>query len=348
MTPKVTVLLPVYNAARFLRASIDSILRQSFEDFELLIVDDCSSDDSVAIVESYSDRRIRMIRSGSRLKLSGVLNLGLDNCEGEFVARMDADDVSLSDRLARQVKFMESRPELGMSGGWVLTFGEHPSSGTVFRYPLKSEEIRATLLFDNPFAHPTVMFRKKLLDCFNLRFNGDFYPAEDYELWIRALECFPTANLNQVLLKYQLHGSSMTLSGIPDMDTQALRMLRPEFAKIGVVPTDDEFMLHRLISTNRLPAQWSEAGLSSFEKWLCALIGANGKTGRYDARGFRKAVEKIWFGVCQRSELAGVCARSIFHASDLRGDLMARARFDVFYLRRVLLAGGNRAMAGQC
>ena len=121
--PLVTILMPVHNGAEFLTEAIDSMLRQSLKDFEFLIVDDASTDSSASIVQGYSDPRIRLIQSPERLKLSGALNLGLDQAQGRYIARMDADDISLPKRLERQVKFLEENPDIGLCGSWIRYFG---------------------------------------------------------------------------------------------------------------------------------------------------------------------------------------------------------------------------------
>lgn len=305
MSPSVTVLMPVHNGGAFLREAVDSILVQTYGDFELLIVDDCSTDDSVAIAGSFSDSRIRIVRSDKRLKLSGVLNLGLDAADGKYIARMDADDVCVPERLELQVEYLNAHPEVGICGGWVKTFGNHPSSGSIFTYPQESEEIRAFSLFDNPFAHPTVMMRKSFLDKFGLRFDGSFYPAEDYELWTRAVECFPSANIGKIFLEYRLHPNSLTLAGKSDMDAQSCRILKRAFAKFGLEPSDDEISFHRLISTNRVPPDCSHTCVEHAELWLLRLLEANSQSGKYSPKAFKRAVDNVWFSVCYHSLTLG-------------------------------------------
>jgi glycosyltransferase involved in cell wall biosynthesis len=298
--PLVTVLLPVHNGERFLTDAINSILNQTFRDFELLIIDDCSTDKSISIIESFNDSRIRLIRSDKRLKLAGVLNLGLDSSKGDLVARMDSDDISFLCRLEIQVKFMKVHKDIGICGAWVKAFGDHSSSGAVFKYPSGSDDIKASLFFDNPFAHPTVIFRKKLFDAYGLRFDGSYNPAEDYELWIRALEYFPARNLPEVLLNYRLHADSMTMSGKPEMDAQSIRLLRSEFVKLGLNPSNEELMHHRLISTNRVTLDNGMESLKRAEKWLVRLIDANKNTQRSNDAAFTRAVGGVWFSVAYR------------------------------------------------
>ncbi|MGD1151745.1 MAG: glycosyltransferase [Syntrophales bacterium] len=299
--PLVTVLLPVYNGERFLADAIKSVLLQTFSDFELLVVDDGSTDGSAGILESFADPRIRIIKNEKRQKLAGALNRGMDNARGTYIARMDADDVCVPERLGTQVKFMESHPEIGMCGCWIRAIGDHPSSGTIFKFPQAPEEIKASLLFDNPFAHPSVILRKSFLDKHDLHFDGSYYPAEDYELWTRALECFPSANIGQVLLWYRLHANSMTLSGQPDMDAHAIRIVKPIFSRLGLSPSDEDLVFHRYISTNRIAPAWTNESVEHAELWLLRLVEANRISGRYDQEAFAKAVEKVWFSVAYHS-----------------------------------------------
>lgn len=299
--PLVTVLLPVYNGERFLADAVKSVLSQTFRDFELLVVDDGSTDGSTAILESFSDPRIRVIKNEKRQKLAGALNRGIDNARGTYIARMDADDICMPERLETQVKFMESHPEIGMCGCWIRTIGDHPSSGVIFKFPETHEEIKASLLFDNPFAHPSTILRKRFLDKYRLRFDGSYYPAEDYELWARALECFPSANITQVLLQYRLHANSMTLSGQPEMDAQAIRIVKPIFSRLGLSPSDENLGFHRYISTNRTAPDWTNKSVQHAELWLLSLVAANKISGRYGQEAFTRVVEKVWFSVAYHS-----------------------------------------------
>jgi len=171
MTPLITILMPVHNGAAFLTEAINSMLNQSLKDFEFLIVDDASTDQSVAIIQGFKDPRIRLIQSPTRLKLSGALNLGLEHAEGRYVARMDADDISLPNRLEIQARFLEQNPGIGLCGSWIQYFGG-PSTN-ILKRPSHHDEIRAFMLFDTPFAHPTVMLRRDSIEPHHLRFDGD-------------------------------------------------------------------------------------------------------------------------------------------------------------------------------
>jgi glycosyltransferase involved in cell wall biosynthesis len=175
--PKVTVLMSVYNAGEHLRDAVRSILDQSHADFEFLIVDDASADRSVEIIESFLDPRIRIIRNEKNLGLAVSLNKGLDAATGEYVARMDCDDISAKDRLQAQVDLLERNPRVGACGTWIRHIGEK----RIIRYYTDPDILKCILLFDPPMAHPTVMFRRDLFLRNGLRYDAAYRRSQDYE-----------------------------------------------------------------------------------------------------------------------------------------------------------------------
>ena len=214
--PTVTVLMPVYNGEKYLRESIESILGQTFSDFEFIIIDD-STDNSAKVISSYNDVRIKYFRYEKKLGIANALNIGLDLALGEYIARMDCDDISLPDRLKKQVLFMEKNPDIGISGTWAQTFGEHVNND-VWKYPCAPKEISYALLFNSVLVHPSVIIRKSCLQKFNLKYNPEYF-TEDYNLWVTADNYFKLANIPKVLLKYRL---SNTNTGTLNKEKQLL------------------------------------------------------------------------------------------------------------------------------
>jgi glycosyltransferase involved in cell wall biosynthesis len=205
--PTVTVLMPVYNGEKYLRESIESILEQTFTDFDFLIIDDGSTDDSSLIINSYNDTRIKYIKNEKNLSTPNALNIGLDLATGDYIARMDCDDISLPDRLAKQVLFMESNPDIGISGTWIQTFGEL-SDNNVCVYPCDPKEISYALLFNSVLASPSVIIRRCYLKQYNLKFNSEYIYAQDYNLWAIADNYFKLANIPEILLKYRISSTN--------------------------------------------------------------------------------------------------------------------------------------------
>jgi glycosyltransferase involved in cell wall biosynthesis len=201
MTPRVSVLMPAYNSEIFIREAISSIIEQSFSDYELIIIDDASTDDTVKIIRSFSDQRILLIEKDSHSGYTTSLNIGLKMAQGEYVARMDADDVMLKDRLKEQVSYMDSHPEVIVSGTWYKLMQEQRVVGD----PYTPEEVRVTLLDYCCIAHPTVILRKERLLHADKFYNPSIEPAEDYDLWTRLIACGQITNLPKVLLHYRQH-----------------------------------------------------------------------------------------------------------------------------------------------
>ena len=208
--PRVTVLMPVYNGERYLREAIDSILAQTFTDFEFIIVDDGSTDETPTILNGYTDPRIVRLRNQTNVGLVESLNRGLAAARGEYIARQDADDVSLPQRLEKQLDFLESHPDVGLVG---TTFAIVNSCGVILgipSVPTQNGDIQERLLCANNFCHGSVMFRRKCLEVVGA-YRADLFPAEDYDLWLRIGEHFQVANLSDVL--YQWRDWDASISG---------------------------------------------------------------------------------------------------------------------------------------
>ncbi len=207
--PIVSVVLPVYNGEKFLREAIESILCQTFGDFEFIIIDDGSRDGTISIIQSHHDKRIRLFQNATNLGIIHTLNNGLAEAQGKYICRMDADDIAEPERLREQVHFLEANPRIAMAGSNVRTIDE---SGTVMgieQYPQTNEEIRKAMFVHNPFAHSTVMIRRDVLDVMG-QYDHRFLHNEDYDLWLRIASRYEVANMAQPLLKRRLHGESIT------------------------------------------------------------------------------------------------------------------------------------------
>jgi glycosyltransferase involved in cell wall biosynthesis len=237
--PLVTVLMSTYNDASYLAESVESVLGQTFGDFEFLIVDDGSTDGTRDVLGAVHDPRVRVRRNAENLGLTRSLNLGLDAASGQFVARMDADDVCFPERLARQVEFLQSRPDVGIVGCSRELVDER---GRFVAHASAAEDdsrIRWKCLLGNPFAHPTVMLRRDVLDRNRLRYDKQYRTAQDYELWTRLLAVTRGANLREPLLKYRLRAGVSKVHNADQVSNHdriaraAIDRLVPEFSIAG-------------------------------------------------------------------------------------------------------------------
>lgn len=209
-SPCVTVLMAVHNGEQFLREAMDSILSQTFEDFEFLVFEDCSTDSSPEILESYTDSRLQLIRNPENLGLTRSLQLGLERARGRYIARMDADDVSVPDRLEKQVQFLRDNPEIALVGSWIDCIDADGRCFSQSRLPTEPEDIHRQLLRKNCMSHPTVMFlREAAINVGGYQSRVGLY-AQDYDLWLRLSDLYRLANIPEPLVRYRFHGAQVT------------------------------------------------------------------------------------------------------------------------------------------
>ena len=217
--PIVSVILSVRNGEPYLKQAIDSILAQSFEDFELIVVDNHSTDHSAQIVESYQDERIILTRPEEPLHLAQALNHAASMARGEFVARMDADDISHPSRFEKQVAYLQEHPEVGILGSQICPIDEDGAPITRGHYhkPESHADIAWSLFFGCPLWHPTVMLRKSVIDELGWYSSPTIagreeYSTEDYDLWCRAIAHTQIHNLAETLLDYRIHAENHSLA----------------------------------------------------------------------------------------------------------------------------------------
>ena len=216
--PSVSIVLSVYNGAMYLRESLDSLLNQSFKDFELIIINDGSTDDTAKILSSYKDDRIKMYEQDN-LGLVSALNRGIGLASGKYIARQDADDKSEPKRLERQVASLEDNTELVVIGSSMSVMDETSKKKHVHKVLLNDPELKQELLVRSPFAHGSVMFKK---DAFNRagRYRQNEYPAEDYGLWLRLSEFGNFANFDSPLYVYRESDRSISSQNAELQDTR--------------------------------------------------------------------------------------------------------------------------------
>lgn len=209
-SPLVSAVIATWNYERYIEECVSSLLRQTLEDFELIVVDDGSTDATAEIVARFQDPRIRY-EPRSHQGVASAVNHGLDLARGRYVARMDADDVAHPERFARQVAFLEAHEDVGIVGSNYMGIDANGrGNGAWSNYEENDLQIRWSLIFSNPFAQPTVMLRRAVLEKHGLRYDETFRAAIDQELWTRLLAVTKAANLPQYLLAYRRHAAQIT------------------------------------------------------------------------------------------------------------------------------------------
>jgi glycosyltransferase involved in cell wall biosynthesis len=207
MPPKITVLMPVYNGLAYLRQAIESVLDQTLTDFEFLIIDDASTDESAACIQSYRDPRIRLVCNAQNLGQARSLNKGLELAHGAYIARLDQDDACLPERLLKQAAFLDQRPDVAVMCTWEYTIDSHGHKVRAWRGQLKDYgEFLGTLLVGKcPIWHPSIMFRRRIvLDLGG--YDPAYTPADDFDLWTRfAMARYNAAVVPEFLVLQRVH-----------------------------------------------------------------------------------------------------------------------------------------------
>jgi len=206
--PLITVVIAVYNTEKYIREAVQSILDQTFTNFELIIIDDASTDNTLEILQSFKDDRIVLISNKTNQGIPKNANTALKLAKGEYIAKMDGDDISHPKRLERQLAYLNNNPEVVICGSWAQIFD---ADDVLIRTPVLHNEIKAGLLFLNVMFNPAIMFRSSLYKHYGCCYNEDFPVLEDYTLWLDALDQVKFANVPEVLLKYRVHSSNISV-----------------------------------------------------------------------------------------------------------------------------------------
>ena len=260
--PKISILLPVHNAEKYLCECLDSILKQTFHDFEIIAINDASTDNSLFILKKYANRdcRIKVFSNSSNKKLAATLNKGIDLATAPLIARMDADDISHYNRLEYQYNFMKAHPEIAICGTAVKILGTHD----IWTVPETDDMIRAMLVFNSPILHPTAIYRTEVIKN-HAGYDVNIVYAQDYELWHRLSKDKNVffANINIPLLSYRLTDHEKPLSYKRLQKQTATTIRKNQLESLGIYPTKKELMLHDSISSYQYFNKSSEIIASS-------------------------------------------------------------------------------------
>lgn len=256
MMPRVSVVLSVYNGERYLKECVSSILEQRYADFEFIVINDGSTDSSEEILAGYRDARLKVIRQ-SRYGLSRSLNRGVRMSTGEYIARMDADDVALPDRLDKQVAFLDAHPEVGMVGTAYYEIDQVGKVVGLRSHPTSDGELRKTLIRFNPFFHSSVMLRGSVFSRVGV-YAETAYAAQDYELWFRVAGAFQLANLSEPLVMRRYDGQNISVKSEALQIREAIRF-RWRAIRRGQYPMRCTAYLVRPLLVLLTPARFRDA-----------------------------------------------------------------------------------------
>lgn len=254
LNKKVTVLMPVYNGQDYVGPAIQSILDQSYTNFDFLIINDGSTDNSEKIIKKFNDNRIHYIVNEENIGLIETLNKGLRQIHGKYIVRMDADDISLPLRIEKQVEFMDANPEIVVSGTSVKKFNNKGFLKQEYvRY--SPDDLKTQLLFGSPLRHPTVIMRNEVLKKENYEYDIELNTVEDYGLWQKISEKYPLGNIKEPFLEYRINENGITQQAdkkVVYRDKQHIVIYQRIFESLGIDLTNNQLQVYRDFVTKRI------------------------------------------------------------------------------------------------
>ena len=288
---KLSVAMCTYNGGHYLKEQIDSILNQTFSDFEFIIIDDASTDKSVEILQSYSDPRIQLIVKPKNSGYTDSLNYGLTIAKGEYIARMDSDDISLPTRFEKQVEVLQKNKDVVVCGSWISVFGNNMES-VIFEAPQNPIEIKLTFLSYDCIAHPSVMFRKSCME--NLEYQKEFVPAEDYKLWSEVILKHDFYIIQEALLRYRQHENNISKIKAENLVISDLKIKTDLFQKIFGLQNDafDFKKLVHLFDILGYRKKLSKSELLEFFEMTKKIIAINKEKNIFLKQCFKKEWKK--------------------------------------------------------
>ncbi len=297
-SPQVSVLIPVYNRAAYVGEAIESVLAQTFADFEVLVIDDGSTDRSREVARTYRDPRIRLLCHERNEGLPRTRNAGIDAARGTYAAFLDSDDIALPTRLAKQVAFLDRHPDHAAVGAWVDWMDDAGRPlGRVKRKPLAAQDVAALRLFRQGIENTASMARTAILR--EYRHDERFEVSEDFELWARVAAEHGIANLPEVLVRRRAHAQQTSKGRDEQNRLYRQAIYARQLEALGIAFEEEDLQRHYLLrrmrksgfTPNREYVDWAEA-------WLLALQAANSRARRYPEPALSHLLGGFWLKVC--------------------------------------------------
>ncbi len=307
-SPKVTVLMPVFNGEKYIEEAIASILEQTFTDFELLIIDDNSTDRSFEIISSFNDTRLRVMQNEENKGLAKTLNFGLDLAKGKYTARMDQDDISYSNRLEKQVEVMDRSLDFGLvsTNCYQINSTGQVQENTILKNGIKGREVEWYLLWGNPIVHPSVMFRTELVKSLNGYPEIYRFHVEDYVLWHQLVELKSIVILNEPLLLLRKHNLNATELDLKTHIQELVKVNQELLAKrIGYKPLQESIhLIGKLPNKDQLTFSVSKASVKlltdSYKHFVLKY-----KLDKYELKGVESDLIRKFVQIIQANILQG-------------------------------------------
>lgn len=288
--PLISVVMPVYNVRFYVREAIDSILNQTIQDFEMIVIDDCSTDDTIAVVESFNDDRIRIIEKKENKGLIDSLNIGFALASGKYIARMDGDDISTTNRFEKQLNILENNPQIKVCGSWLQAFGKDDK---IIKHKEKHEQILVNMMVHCSMSLGAVMLDRAWVE--GEYFDENKKHVEDYDFWSRLIWKGKLYNIQEVLYHYRIHENqvSNTFNEIQRKGDIPIKLIFFKKLKYNQNQFKEEFLEKMFLQT----AFFSVDEFTLFLKWLILLKKQNKKLRVYNQSDFNNVIESYRNGL---------------------------------------------------
>jgi len=273
--PKVSVVMPVFNSQKFVACAVRSILIQSFTDFEFIIIDDCSTDNTNKILNSFNDHRIKLLKLNENKGNYYAQNMGMKQAKGKYICVMDSNDIALPNRIQRQFEFMEANQKIGLCGSFVKVI----DSDEIITAPEDHEEIKVWSLCNIMFRHPSVFIRIEFLKKYKLKYNESYRYAGDYDFLVRATHLFPVTNIQEVLLEYRRHADQISTAHNSENIKIVQNIILSQLTNFKKSISDKDKQLH-LALMNRVPLK-NKSELNQLKEWANYLLERNNQIRLY-------------------------------------------------------------------
>lgn len=303
--PLVSVLIPCYNVEKYVEESIRSILDQTYKNIEIIAIDDCSKDNTLKILQELAekDNRIQVIKNEENLKLIATLNKGISLCNGDYIARMDADDISLPTRIEEEVNFLENNKDHDIVSCQFYTFvSDRPGKKSLHHNPLRNEDLQAYLLFKSGICHPAVLIRKRVFTELNLKFEKEYLHVEDYALWSKAIYLTKLANIEKPLLLYRIHQTQVSTLNEELQTENKKKVFKIHCKQLGL-PETEEFLDIYASVAEAVPTTSSIEYITKCENLMLSLLQRNKDNQFCDNNYLKYMLSLHWLRLCANSRL---------------------------------------------
>lgn len=335
----ISVIMPVYNGEVHLKAAIDSILDQTYAEFEFIIINDGSTDSSEEIILSYKDERIKYIINEKNLGIVKTLNKGIDLASNKYIVRMDADDISLLHRFEKQIGFMEANPDIAACGSNIIRFYnddiKQTSPSTVI---LQNDKLKISSLFYTAFWHPTMILRSRILKDFNLRYRSDFKYAQDKALWIDISNHGALANIEEPLIYYRVHGNQVSTKFFSEQYAISMAITREALSNLGI---DMSSFSDKVIGYIAYPQQCFDIKeLYQVEIFANEVIGGLSLHSNYESTAIRNFIRDQIIKTLQTSQNIGKSLITFIYQSKI----ISPTDFDLRFFLKCLMKRNTKSI----